>query len=130
LGRPYVRAYQNRLETILFGLNIVVIALACAYSEIIVNEDTAAAVAVEIALVVTLASGMAMGVYFIFTSSRPATDLTSLLRDGTLAEKRIDTNVLEKRLGDGSILLLSCRWLLSPQLPRSTEDNEIFQRGL
>jgi len=53
----------------------------------------------------------------------PPIDITAKLRDGTLAEKRIDNKGLKEALGDGSIALLSCRWLLSRQAESKLTDH-------
>jgi len=114
---PFYYRSQNQLESWLYASNVLLMLLATGYTALMQGASASADVrrTFESAMLCVLFGGCALAAVALAESLRSTrrtigqVDMADVL---AVAESRLDMRV-RRRLADGSIRLLSCRWLLS-----------------
>ena len=118
-AQPFVYLFQNALESWLFRSNVLVLLLACVYAAL--PTDQVAHIVLEILLAVLLLGGLVAGAVYAFRELLRTREVLASI-DFTAALSSADSVIdakLEENLADGSIRLVCCSWLQSPEADAS-----------
>lgn len=120
-SEPYAFDFQNAIESWLYGATVLLLTLASIYSGLVESNDDpladgAVRTAVEVAMLAVLSGSLLstaiLAVRRVHLMRRALAEVNVSAALLAIADKPIDGK-LSERLGDGSIRLLRCDWLLS-----------------